>query len=162
MRYALQKICAAFFSLWIALWLNGNPAVAQDVGAGQITVMHPWAPPTLGKQRAGVAYFSLRNAGAQADRLLGIDVPGGGHAQMHSSEMRDGIMRMRPTDAPSIPAGGELVLQPGGMHVMLTDLPAPLIKGESLRLILRFERMGPVLVEAAIEPRRVTQSHPAH
>lgn len=161
MRMHPQKMAACIGGMWLAFTLHAGQVMAHDYSAGQLVIAHPWSPPTLGKQRIGVAYFTLRNQGSEADRLLGIDLPGGGQAQMHNSQMQDGVMRMRQMDAALIPAGGELVLQPGAMHVMLTDLPSPLIKGGHLKLILRFEAAGPVEVEAAIEPRVATLSAPS-
>ncbi len=161
MRMHPQKMAACIGGMWLALTLHTSQAMARDYSAGQLVIAHPWAPPTLGKQRIGVTYFTLRNQGPDADRLLAIDLPDGGQAQMHNSQMQDGVMRMRPMDAALIPAGGELVLQPGGMHVMLAGLPGPLIKGGRLKLILRFEAAGPVEVEAAIEPRVTAPSPPS-
>ena len=153
MRMHPQKMAACIGGMWLAFTLNLSQVMAHDYSAGQLVIAHPWAPPTLGKQRIGVVYFTLRNQGPDMDRLLAIDLPDGGQAQMHDSQMQDGVMRMRPADAVLIPAGGELVLQPGGMHVMLMDLPGPLIEGDGLKLILRFEAAGPVEMEAAVEPR---------
>lgn len=138
------------------------PLRAHEYNAGQLTIAHPWAPPTLGRQRIGVVYFTILNAGADADRLLGIDLPQGGQAQIHISALQDGVMRMRPADRPVIPAHGLLALEPGGMHVMLGDLPEPLIKGGRLPLILNFEKAGQVLVEAAIEARQPAPTQPSH
>lgn len=136
---------------------------ARDFSAGRLSIIHPWAPPSLGKQRIGVAYFIVRNSGVEADRLLGVELPEGGRAQMHVSQMQDGVMRMRPVDAPEIPAGGELVLEPGAMHVMLMDLPGPLNEGDGLNLILRFEKSGLLEIEAAVETRLSgPSSHQGH
>lgn len=161
MRRQLQKIAAAFTGMWLALGMSHGVLMAHDYSTGQLVIAHPWAPPTLGKQRIGVVYFTLRNQGPDTDRLLAIDLPDGGQAQLHDSQMQDGVMRMRPIDGAAIPAGGELVLQPGGMHVMLNGLPGPLIKGDRIRLILRFEKAGPVEAEAAIEPRAAAPSAPS-
>jgi len=161
MHRHLQKFGVIGISAYLVAALNLSQVMAHDYSAGQLVIAHPWSPPTLGKQRIGVVYFTLRNQGPDVDRLLGIDLPGGGQAQMHDSQMQDGVMRMRPADAVLIPAGGELALQPGGMHVMLTDLPGPLIKGGRLKLILRFEKAGPVEAEAAVEPRAAEPSAPS-
>lgn len=161
MRMHPQKMAACIGGMWLALTLNASQPVAQDHSAGQLVIADPWAPPTLGRQRIGVVYFSVRNSGAGADRLLGVDLPQGGQARIHTSQVQDGVMRMRPIDAAAIPAGDELVLKPGGMHVMLNELPGPLIEGGQLKLILRFEKAGPVDVEAAIE-KHPSASHQDH
>jgi hypothetical protein len=60
-------------------------------------------------------------------------------------------MRMRPVDAVEVPAGGEAVLEPGGLHVMLIGLKAPLEEGDSFALRLVFEDAGEVEVVTTIE-----------
>jgi len=161
MRCKLQKLAVVFIGIWLAYTLNAGQTMAQDYSVGQLVIADPWAPPTLGRQRIGVVYFSVRNSGAGADRLLGVDLPQGGQARIHTSQVQDGVMRMRPIDAAAIPAGDELVLKPGGMHVMLNELPGPLIEGGQLKLILRFEKAGPVDVEAVIE-KHPSASHQDH
>ncbi len=157
-----------FAALWAALCAVFVLApgivrlAAQEYNAGQIAIAQAWAPPTLGRQRIGVAYFTISNAGVDADRLLGIDLPRGGRAQIHISQLQDGVLRMRPADKPVIPAHGMLVLEPGGMHVMLSDLPGPLLKGGVIQLNLHFEKAGQVLVEAAVEARKPVSAQPSH
>lgn len=164
MRGILQNTGAVILYAWCFAGPGAPEALASGAGeyrAGTILVTQPWAPPTLGKQRIGVVYFTVRNQGQEADRLLAIDLPDGGQAQIHFSQAQDGVMRMRPADPPLIPPGGELNLRPGGMHAMLTDLPGPLIKDEKLRLTLRFELAGPLNMEAAIEKRPAASSAPS-
>ncbi|MGD9701773.1 MAG: copper chaperone PCu(A)C [Acidimicrobiia bacterium] len=63
-------------------------------------------------------------------------------------------MTMRPIDGLDLPAGTAVVLEPGGYHIMLLDLVAPLELGTEISLTLTFEQAGeqtvsvPVLAEA--------------
>jgi copper(I)-binding protein len=41
-----------------------------------------------------------------------------------------------------VPAGGELVLEPAGSHIMLVDLAGSLDDGDSFELTLHFETAG--------------------
>lgn len=50
--------------------------------------------------------------------------------------MGDMPMTMRQVQSIDIPAGGEVVLEPGGLHLMLLDLPDPLEEGETFDLTL--------------------------
>jgi periplasmic copper chaperone A len=49
-----------------------------------------------------------------------------------------GAMKMQPVDKIVVPAKGKVELKPGGYHVMLLDLPKPLVKGEKFDLTLTF------------------------
>lgn len=148
--------------LVLAAPLFGGQVMAQDYRAGALAISEAWAPAGLGKQKIGAAYFTIRNHGEAPDRLLAIELPAGGTAMLHESLMQDGVMRMRPVETPEIPAKGELMLRPGGLHVMLTDLPSPLIAGERLRLRLQFAVAGETEIEAEVKPRSATQPHQGH
>jgi copper(I)-binding protein len=58
---------------------------------------------------------------------------------------------MREVPAIEIPAGGKVALTPGGLHIMLVGLKAPLATGRSFPLVLRFEKAGEVKVEVKVE-----------
>ena len=74
----------------------------------------------------------LPAAGARIDG--GIVVMAGGR-----------ILAVGGSDIP-IPAGATVTLQPGGLHVMLIGLTAPLAQGGRVPLTLRFARAGEVRV----------------
>jgi copper(I)-binding protein len=58
---------------------------------------------------------------------------------------------MRPVEAIEVTPGAPIVLQPGGLHVMLIGLKAPLKEGERFPLTLTFERAGTIEVEVVVE-----------
>lgn len=150
------------FILAFVASLYGGQTAARDYRAGALVISQAWAPEGLGKQKIGVAYFTIRNQGEAPDRLLAIELPAGGAAKLHESLMQDGVMRMRPVEAPEIPPGGELLLQPGGLHVMLSNLPATLTAGEQLRLKLQFAVAGETEIEAEIRPRPAPAAGKGH
>ena len=59
-------------------------------------------------------------------------------------------MRMREVKAYDIPAKGGFELKPGGAHLMLVDLKAPLKDGSKVPMTLRFEKAGEVKVELQV------------
>jgi len=59
---------------------------------------------------------------------------------------------MRPLPALDIPAGKPVTLQPGGRHIMLEALKAPLRQGQSFPLELQFEKAGQRQVAVAVAP----------
>ena len=63
-------------------------------------------------------------------------------AMVHSTETLDGVARMRMVAASPIPAKATVALSPGGTHVMLSGMTAPLVVGERVDLDLRFEKAG--------------------
>ena len=59
----------------------------------------------------------------------------------------------------SLKPGASTVLKPGGYHLMLTDLKAPLKEGDLLKITLVFEKAGEIEVEATVEPIGATGPH---
>lgn len=149
MVWRMKKIIITALALYLASAPAGR-VIAEESHSTPITVTHAWSPPTLGKQKIGVVYFTIRNDGETTDFLTGIDLPDGGKAHPHASELKDGIMRMRPSGPIQIPPGGVLEMRPGGEHVMLTDLPGPLIRGGTIKLILHFRQAGDIQITAQI------------
>ena len=137
--------------LGAAITLALAPTVrAQDIAAGDIRITRPWTR-AAGQGGTGAGYMTIRNAGAAPDRILSARAAVAGTVELHT-HIRDGdVMRMRPVLAIDIPAGGAVQLAPGGLHIMLIGLTAPLRQGERVPLTLVFERAGEVQIQLAVE-----------
>lgn len=109
-----------------------------------------------GWARAGAsssaAYVTVHNGKRTADRLVGASSPAARSVSIHNSVMDGGVMRMRPARALAVQANGRITMKPGGLHVMLMGLKAPLRPGSRLPLTLRFERAGNVQVSLPVLP----------
>ena len=118
--------------------------------AGTLEIDTPWARASAGTSRPTAAYLTIRNSGDRPERLIGVAAPAAGHTEVHAMVHEGGVMKMRPAGPVEIPAGGEVELAPGGLHIMLMHLNAPLEEGGTLPLTLIFESAGEVTVEAPI------------
>lgn len=127
------------------------PALAHEVAAGALTVSHPWARATAASAKAGALYLTVANAGAEADRLLGVSTAVAERCEIHFSGTSGGVMTMRMVDSVEVPAGGSTSFAPQGAHVMLMGLKAPLKKGASFAAVLHFEKAGDVTVEVTVQ-----------
>lgn len=121
------------------------PVSAQGVRQMPITVAAPWSRATSPRATIGAGYLAIRNTGAQPDRLISATSPRAAKVEIHTMSMDDGIMRMRPLPGGlGVPARGQVILGPGGNHLMLIGLKAPLREGESVPATLRFARAGTI------------------
>ncbi len=123
---------------------------AADHKIGDITVVQPWARATASLAKTGAAFLTIKNGGAQVDRLIGVRSAVAKKTELHQSLMENGLMKMRPAGAIEVPAGGMVMLKPGSYHVMFMGLKAPLKKGASFPLTLVFEKAGEIEVEAHV------------
>jgi periplasmic copper chaperone A len=148
---AVMAPLSTAFVAGVALAVLAGVAGAHDYTLKDLLIDHPSARPTPPGARVGGAYFTLENRGRAADRLVRVDSPVAGSAELHSMAMEGNLMKMRPIVALDIPAGAKVALAPGGYHVMLVDLKRPLVAGEAFPLRLTFERAGTIEVSARIE-----------
>jgi len=116
----------------------------DDGGGDAIEIGDPWARTSAMVQNAGAAYMTI-TAGESGDTLLGVSVDASiaAMAELHESTMGDnGMMTMSMVPSIEIPANGSVSLEPGGYHVMLMNLEAPLESGQTFEITLEFERAG--------------------
>jgi periplasmic copper chaperone A len=74
--------------------------------------------------------------------------------------VNNGVMTMRPIEGGlTIAPGGTAKLSPGGNHLMLVELDAPLRQGEQVPVTLTFERAGDI--EAVLEVQALGAQAPA-
>lgn len=134
-----------------ALALSGSPALAHDYTLKDLRINHPSARPTPPGARVGGVYFAIENRGRDSDRLVRVDTPVAGVAELHSMAMEGNLMKMRALRTLDVPAGATVALGPGGYHIMLMDLKQPLVAGQTIPVRLTFERAGTIEVVAQVE-----------
>jgi copper(I)-binding protein len=126
---------------------NHNVAFTSDT----FTVDHAGARPAPLTGGTGAVYFDLNNHGDATVTLMGAESPAAAAVELHTTINDNGVLRMRQlVDGIEIPPGGSLELTPGGMHLMLVDLAAPLVEGESLDLTLHFANADDLTVTVPV------------
>jgi copper(I)-binding protein len=98
-------------------------------------------------------YLVIRNRGSSPDVLKGATGDVADAVEVHRSWADNGVMRMGPAGDLEVPAGGQLVLEQGGLHVMLIGLRQDLKEGANISITLQFAIAGDVTVEAPVRPR---------
>jgi hypothetical protein len=147
----------------LALLLMALPAAAHDYKLGALEISQPWARATPPTAPTGGGYLSVKNTGTTPDRLISASSPAAGIVQVHEMKMEGNVMRMREIDGPlEIKPGETVTLAPGGMHLMMMGLKAPLKQGEKVPLTLVFEKAGKIDVELVVVPIGATPSAHEH
>ena len=86
------------------------------------------------------AFGRLSNTGPAEVRMVSATTAAADRMELHEVVPHDGAMTMRPKDGGFvIPAQADLELAPGGDHLMLMDLTAPLLPGTDIDLVASFE-----------------------
>jgi len=131
----------------VALLLLASCKVSEPPA---ISVEDPWVRASVPGQTSSAAYFTIFNSGG-ADKLIAVSATGAS-ASLHSTSIAGGVMRMRLLQSLDIPADSTVALDPGGIHIMLSNLRQPLSAGDTIRLQLKFEKSGERPVDATVRP----------
>ncbi|MCC7020238.1 MAG: copper chaperone PCu(A)C [Ardenticatenales bacterium] len=126
---------------------NATAPVGDSAG---ITTADVWARKSPMAATMGAVYLRIDNHGAVDDALIGAAAAVAHTVEIHETTNEGGVMSMAKVDAIPVPAGGSAELKPGGYHVMLIDVTAPLKLGERFPVTLQFEKAGMITVEAEV------------
>ncbi|MFV0282949.1 MAG: copper chaperone PCu(A)C [Castellaniella sp.] len=105
--------------------------------AGEVTVSEPWVRGTVAAQQATGAFMGL--TAAKPMRLIGASSPVTPTVEVHEMRMDNDVRKMRQVEGIDLPAGQQVALKPGGYHIMLMGLTAPLTPGMKVPMTLTFE-----------------------
>jgi copper(I)-binding protein len=108
--------------------------------------------PAPGQTRAAV-YLKLENLSAEDRRIQLLSTPVAGTAEVHRHTYEDGVMKMRPVAHPQVPARSALAFEPGGYHIMLSDLAEVPAVGSRFPMTFEFDAGAPLVVEVEVRGR---------
>jgi hypothetical protein len=156
-KYALLCV-ALLFGTPLLQAQTENPAQSALVSAMQIEGYARETPPG---SRISAAYLTLRNSGTAA-QLQAVELPGHPQASagLHTTIYEQGVSRMRALEALEIPAQSNLVMQPGGVHLMLQGIQ--LRAQEKLPLRLHFIGGGVIDILLPVHPLVTAGEHHHH
>ena len=143
-----------------------------------ITIEGAWARTSPMMADAGAAYLTITSATDDALLKASVDPSIAGTVELHETKMVEGdmtattmagmesettamggtmtedtmapAMEMVPVDTIELPAGEAVALAPGGLHIMLLELPAPLELEQTFTMTLTFEQAGDVEVQVTV------------
>jgi len=132
----------------LGLCLLALPASAHEYKLAALQIGHPWARATAPTAPSAGGFLTITNTGTTADKLITVKTPTADMAQIHEMKMDGNVMRMREVAGGlEIPPGATVTLAPGGYHVMMMGLKAPLKQGEKVPVTLVFEKAGSIDLE---------------
>ncbi len=113
---------------------------------------------TVGSIPSSAGYLTIRNNGTDDDWLVAATSDLARKTELHSMTMDNGVMRMRQVEGGiPVPAGGTVTLAPGGYHIMLIGLKAPLHAGQAYDVTLDFRHAGPMTITGtAVKPAEIS------
>lgn len=83
-------------------------------------------------------YFTIENRGSSEEELVMVETDVARVTEIHETRSENGLMRMRPVEGVSLPAGDTVAFEPGGFHIMLIDITEQLEPGDTVAVTLVF------------------------
>lgn len=108
-----------------------------SIAHADINISEAWARASKPGQTIGAAYMTLMSK--EENILVSVDTKAADTVEIHSMEMKNGIMKMRMLETLALPPNQKIKLTPGSFHLMLFDLKKPLKTGEKIDLTLCFK-----------------------
>jgi len=133
----------------IALMALAGSIQAQEAKVGSIKIENAYVRATAPGQPAAGAFMKIDNSGT-ADQLVSASSPAAGEVQLHQMSMEGNVMKMGQVKDIAVPANGSVDLKPGGYHIMLMNIKAPLKAGETVPVKLKFAKAGEVEVKLPV------------
>ncbi len=133
--------------IFLVVLIASFEALAED---NPLSILEPWirAAPPGAMVLAG--YMTLRNVGENEITIDKVSSPDFAMIEMHRTVVQNGMARMLPQDSLVIPAGGELRLQPGGLHLMMMQPRRALRAGDAIKLLLHGKDARIIVTEALV------------
>lgn len=103
----------------------------------QFYIDHGYVRLAAAPGRPAAAYFTLHGGPADTT-LISIHSEFAIRTEMHRSMTHGGMAMMKPLDHVTLPAGGTVAFNPGGMHVMLFDMNPSVKPGKTTTLQFTF------------------------
>ena len=124
----------------------------SDAAVRQISVSDAFALATVTGQPNGAVYFTILSTAADTLERIEVLDSIADHTEIHETVTgANGAMSMREMKAGvALDPGTAVTFTPGGKHVMLVDLVAPLATGQAFDITLDFAKADPVTLPVAV------------
>lgn len=113
-------------------------AVFAGTAADAVTVSDPYVRAMPPGQPNSLAFMGLTNSSDQDFALVGAEGTVSKALELHTHIMSDGMMQMKKIDKIDLPAGKTVMLETGGLHVMLIGLNQELKPDTNVSITLVF------------------------
>jgi copper(I)-binding protein len=117
-------IARYFIGLWICFCIFGGHAYTK--GVEQVSLTHPTIRPAKVGQNSA-AFVIIENHSPNDLKIIEASSPVAETVELHRSFAENGVNKMRPVEHILIQAGKQVVLESGGLHIMLLGLKSDIV-----------------------------------
>ena len=120
-KLSLAAICTASLQFAAPAVFATEPSASSQIQISNARVREP-----IPGRMMSAAFLTLKNTAKHTRKLVSVSAEWAGLIEIHTHLHEDGVMKMRQINSLEIPGGESVVLEPGGLHLMLFKLQLPL------------------------------------
>jgi hypothetical protein len=142
-----------YFNIILILIVFFSPKniYSHDYYLGKLTIDHPYIVKPMPGMKAASGYLVIKNKGKESEYLINLESLFSKNIELHEMTMVGDVMKMKKlSNGLEIPSGKEILLKPGGFHIMFKNLNKELLTGSKEKVILHFKNTGKIIVNFEI------------
>lgn len=112
--------------------------MCNSLFAAELRVTQPWVKEAPPGARANAAYMRLFNPTDTPIIIQSISADCCAELMLHRTLYKNDRAIMEHVDEITVPANTGVVMEPGGLHIMLMRFKSPLVAGDIIKLQLHF------------------------
>ena len=115
---------------------------SPSVSESQLAIVSAVARPSMDGSSNSAAYITFHNNGTSDITIIGATSFVANNVELHTIADEQGVKKMVKVDRLVVPAGGDLVMKSGGIHIMLMDLKKTLVIGDQFDIDIITQEVG--------------------
>lgn len=124
--------------------------VNNAYAASAITITEEYIKASIPGSNVTAAYMTISNTSDKAITLQKVSSIISDRVEIHEHTMADGMMRMREVGKITIPANGNVVLEPSGLHLMIFSLKQQITEKNVIPFTLYFSNETKINIQLPV------------
>ena len=138
------------------------PANAAEFKLKGITVSNPHLVVFGKNAKSGAGYFVISNKNSDPVILKKVTADFG-KAMLHETEVdKKGVAKMKHLESVEVPGNGLLKFEPGGTHIMFTNISIKFDESHKYPVTFIFEEQGPLNIKLKLKSAKKSQKAHKH
>lgn len=125
--------------------------ITLPVFAAELKVHDYWVAAAPAVATSQAAYICFINDGDKDVKIVGVSAKGFGKATLHQSMQHGDMVMMQSLESLVVPAHKMVTLEPGAMHIMLTNPDKIAAVGEKVMLTVEYDDKTRQVVELEVK-----------
>lgn len=148
------RVRAMLTACAITAIVSGTAGSTLAAQATTITARDAWTREAPAGRKVTAVFLVMQNSGTAPRSIVSGRADVGDTLELHEMKREGEMMRMSPVQSIAVPAGGQVELRPGGLHLMLFGLKKPLVTGDTVHVTLTLDDGSRVAVAAPVRAMR--------